>query len=122
MSPRLHHVNVVVPAGETDDAVAFYVGVLGLERVPKPDGTQSSGAWLAVDGRTQVHVSERDGERHPDAHFALVVDDYDGVLAAVAAAGAPFTEQEDVFGGRRGFTRDPAGNRVEILERAGSLA
>jgi hypothetical protein len=27
----------------------------------------------------------------------------------------------DVFGGRRGFTRDPAGNRIELLERSGSL-
>ena len=122
MSPRLHHVNVVVPPGATDEVVAFYAGVLGLQRVPKPDGTRSSGAWLQVDLGTQVHVSERDGERHPDAHFALVVDDYDGVVAAVAAAGAPFTEQEDVFGGRRGFTRDPAGNRIELLEAAGELA
>lgn len=119
----LQHVNVVVPRGRAEEVAAFYIGVLGLRRLDKPAALAGrGGAWLAVDDHAQVHLSERDGEVHPDTHFALVVDDYDGVLAALAATGAPWTEQEDVFGGRRGFTRDPAGNRVELLERAGSLA
>lgn len=122
MTTRVQHVNVVVPRGATDEAVAFYVEVLGMRRIDKPAVLDPNGAWLDVDGFVQVHLSERDGAAHPDSHFAVVVDDYDGVLARLAQRGAPWTEQEDVFGGRRGFTRDPAGNRVEILERAGSLA
>lgn len=121
MSPRLHHVNVVVPPGRTADAVAFYADLLGLRPMAKPGGAAATGAWLDVDGLTQVHISERAGDVHADAHFALVVDDYDAVLGALAATGATFTEQEDVFGGRRGFTRDPLGNRVEILEPTGEL-
>ncbi|MEP6462248.1 MAG: hypothetical protein ABJC62_02285 [Frankiaceae bacterium] len=50
------------------------------------------------------------------------MDDFDGVLSRLHGAGAEWTEQADLFGGRRGFTRDPAGNRVELLERAGTLA
>lgn len=119
MSPWLHHVNVVVAPGQTASVAGFYVDVFGLQPIAKPEATQPSGAWLQVDERTQVHISERPGEVHADAHFALVVDDYDSVLAKVASAGATFTEQEDLFGGRRGFTRDPAGNRVEIIEAAG---
>jgi predicted enzyme related to lactoylglutathione lyase len=76
----------------------------------------ASGAWFDVDEHSQVHVSERPGEVHPQSHFALVVDDYDEVLARVTAAGASWEEQPDIFGGRRGFTRDPAGNRIELLE------
>jgi catechol 2,3-dioxygenase-like lactoylglutathione lyase family enzyme len=120
---RIHHVNVVVPPGGTDDVVPFYVEVLGLRRVAKPaEGVAASGAWFDIDATTQVHVSERPGEVHPQSHFGLVVDDFDAVLARLAAAGAPWEDQADVFGGRRGFTRDPAGNRVELLERAGDLA
>lgn len=119
---RLQHANVVIPRGTTEENAAFYERVLGLRRIPKPAGLDQRGAWFDVDGYAQVHLSERDGERHPDAHVALVVDDLRGVLDRVADAGAPWTEQEDVFGGRRGFTRDPAGNRVELLERSGSLA
>jgi len=120
---RLHHVNVVVPPGRTGDVVGFYADVLGLRQVAKPaEGVAQSGAWFDIDERSQVHVSERDGERHPQAHFGLVVDDYDAVLARVHASGAPWEEQPPVFGGRRGFTRDPQGNRVELLEPAGELA
>lgn len=120
---RLHHANVVVPPGSTQAVVPFYEGILGLTRIDKPaEGVAPEGAWFDIDGGSQLHVSERAGDRHPDPHFGLVVDDFTGVLEKLAAAGAPWTEQADLFGGRRGFTRDPAGNRVEILERAGELA
>lgn len=120
---RLHHVNVVVPPGATDTVVAFYTDVLQLRQVPKPaEGVAQSGAWFDIgDTGSQVHVSERDGERHPQTHFGLVVDDYDAALARVRAAGAPWEDQPPIFGGRRGFTRDPQGNRVELLEAAGQL-
>ena len=122
-SMRLHHVNVVVPPGATGNVVGFYAETLGLRQVTKPtEGVAQTGAWFDIDERTQVHVSERDGERHPQTHFGLVVDDFDAVLARLSAAGAPWEDQPQIFGGRRGFTRDPEGNRVEILERAGDLA
>ena len=120
---RIHHVNVVVPPGGTDGVIGFYADVLGLRQVAKPtEGVAQSGAWFDIDERTQVHVSERDGAVHPQTHFGLVVDDFDAVVARVSAAGASWEEQPDLFGGRRGFTRDPAGNRIELLEPAGQLA
>jgi len=120
---RIHHVNVVVAPGGTDDVVPFYAEVLGLRQVVKPaEGVAQSGAWFDIDDRSQVHVSERAGDVHPQSHFGLVVDDYDAVLGRLRTAGAPWEDQADIFGGRRGFTHDPAGNRVEILEAAGQLA
>ena len=121
---RLHHVNVVVPPDATARVRSFYVDVLGLREVAKPtEGVAQSGAWFDIgDTGSQVHVSEREGERHPQAHFGLVVDDFDAVLARLAVADAPWEDQPQIFGGRRGFTRDPEGNRVEILEQAGELA
>jgi catechol 2,3-dioxygenase-like lactoylglutathione lyase family enzyme len=121
---RLHHVNVVVPPGATARVVSFYVDSLRLRQVTKPkEGVAQSGAWFDIgDTGSQVHVSERDGERHPQVHFGLVVADFDEMLARLRAAGAPWEDQPAIFGGRRGFTRDPEGNRVEILEQAGDLA
>ena len=121
---RLHHVNVVVPVGATGNVVSFYAETLGLRQVAKPtEGVAQTGAWFDIDDTgSQVHVSERDGERHPQTHFGLVVDDFDAVLERLHDVAAPWEDQPPIFGGRRGFTRDPEGNRVEILERAGDLA
>jgi catechol 2,3-dioxygenase-like lactoylglutathione lyase family enzyme len=120
--PRVHHVNVVVPPGATDECVRFYCDVLGLTRIAKPSSLRPDGAWLAIDAATQLHLSERDGAAHPSAHFALVIDDFEAMHERVMAAGAEWGDAEDIFHGGRAFTRDPAGNRIELLERAGDLA
>jgi catechol 2,3-dioxygenase-like lactoylglutathione lyase family enzyme len=120
---RLHHVNIVVRPGETDQLVGFYTDVLGLRRVDKPsEGTTAGGAWFDINESNQLHISERtDAVMHDDMHFGLVVDDFDGVLSRLAVAGAPWTAQAELFGGRRGSTRDPLGNRIELLEPVGQL-
>jgi catechol 2,3-dioxygenase-like lactoylglutathione lyase family enzyme len=121
---RLHHVNIVVKPGETERLVAFYRDVLGLEPTQKPaDGTTPGGAWFDINESHQLHISERpDAVMHDDMHFGLVVDDFDAVLARLEAANAPWQPQADLFGGRRGSTRDPLGNRIELLEPTGRLA
>lgn len=119
---RLHHVNVVVPPGRGDVAIPFYAQVLGLKQVVKPsEGVSSTGVWFDVPGGTQVHVSERAGDRHADQHFALVVEEYDAVVSRIAAS-APWREGAVVLGARRGVTADPFGNAVEIIEAAGTFA
>ena len=119
---RIHHVNVVVPKGATDRVAAFYRDLLGLQPTSRPGGLRPGGAWFDIDSSSQLHISERDGEQHPDAHFALVLDDFAGVTERLRAAGAPLEPGEELFGGGRAFTRDPAGNRVELLEQAGQLS
>jgi catechol 2,3-dioxygenase-like lactoylglutathione lyase family enzyme len=121
---RLHHVNIVVAPGETERLVGFYTEVLGLRLTEKPtEGTSPGGAWFDIDDGHQLHISERaDAVMHEDLHFGLVVDDFDAVLDRLAAAGAPWRPQADLFGGRRGSTRDPLGNRIELLEPVGRLA
>ena len=117
MSVRLHHVQVVVPPGRTDAVVPFYE-VLGLVRVPKPaEGVSATGAWFDLPGgAAQVHVSERTGERHPQQHFALVVDDLDGLVARLREAGHPWAPAPVLLGASRGMTADPEGNAVELVE------
>jgi predicted enzyme related to lactoylglutathione lyase len=124
VSIRLHHVNIVVRPGQTRHVFEFYTDVLGMTLTQKPaDGTSPGGAWFDIDDGTQLHISERaDAVMHDDMHFALVLDDFDVVLERLAESGAEWREQPDLFGGRRGSTRDPVGNRIELLERAGTLA
>jgi catechol 2,3-dioxygenase-like lactoylglutathione lyase family enzyme len=119
---RLHHVNVTCHPDDTEKVAAFYREVLRLAPVEKAPGTDPSGAWFAIDGTSQVHLSERAAPANPDAHFALVVDDFPALVDRLERGGHEWRPAPPVFGGGRGFTRDPAGNRIEVLERAGSTA
>ena len=119
---RLHHVNVVVAPGCTERVAPFYE-LLGLRRVAKPtEGVAQTGAWFDVPGGSQVHVSERSGDRHPDQHFALVVDDLDALVERLRSAGHPWSDKPQIGGARRGMTADPEGNAVELAEAAGPFA
>jgi len=80
-----------------------------------------AGAWFAIGGASEVHLSEREAPAHPDAHFALVVDDFQALVDRLQRGGHEWSPAPPIFGGGRGFTRDPAGNRIEVLERAGSV-
>jgi hypothetical protein len=107
---HVHHVNVVVPAGGSDDVAEWYEVVLGAYRIARPD-TGRDGVWLRFDGGGELHLSERSGVAHPDQHFAVVVDDVTAARAAAEKFGSGWEHRND----DRGFTTDPAGNRVEIL-------
>jgi catechol 2,3-dioxygenase-like lactoylglutathione lyase family enzyme len=114
---KLHHVNVTVPPGRSQPIAAFYRDVLGFRTISRPDNDQS-GAWLEMDDGTQLHLSEREGAPHADQHFAVMVDDLSAVRVRLGEAGAGFQPADDVFKtGGRGFTYDPAGNRIELIAK-----
>lgn len=113
----LHHVNVTVPPGRSQPISAFYRDVLGFAQIARPDN-ERAGVWLEMRDGTQLHLSERDGAPHPDQHFAVVVDDLSAVRVRLGEAGALFQPADDVFKtGGRGFTYDPAGNRIELIAK-----
>ena len=120
---RLHHVNVVVAPGRAEAVVPFYE-LLGLTRVAKPtEGVAQTGAWFDFPGgTTQVHVSEKAGERHPEQHFAVVVADLDAVVSRLVQAGHPWSAKSPIGGAARGMTADPEGNAVELVEATGPFA
>jgi catechol 2,3-dioxygenase-like lactoylglutathione lyase family enzyme len=112
---KLHHVNLSVPRGRGVPIAAFYRDVLGFTEASRPDNGRD-GVWLDIGDGTQLHLSERDGAPHPQQHFAVMVDSLAAVRARLAEAGADYEPGDDVFGtGGRGFTRDPGGNRVELI-------
>jgi catechol 2,3-dioxygenase-like lactoylglutathione lyase family enzyme len=110
VTARTLHVNLPVPAGDTDAVARFYVEVLGFALAPRPESGRT-GAWLDVGDGTQVHLTERPGSAHPDQHVAFVVDDFDGTRARAEAAGSEWVARGD----GRAVVRDPAGNLVELF-------
>lgn len=106
-----------MPAGAEDEAEAFYGGLLGLERVPKPEALAGrGGAWFRGNG-VELHLGvERDFRPARKAHPAFVVAGLDELRGQLRAAGVELEEQPQLMGFRRFHAFDPFGNRLEFLE------
>jgi glyoxylase I family protein len=118
----INHVSLLV--SDTQRALDFYSGLLGL----KLDATRPElgfpGAWLKV-GDGQIHLLElgRPGIRNTghvpggrDWHVALNVTDLKEIMQAFDSKGVEYTLSRS---GRRAlFCRDPDGNAIELVERA----
>jgi catechol 2,3-dioxygenase-like lactoylglutathione lyase family enzyme len=110
----LDHVQVAMPTGGEDAARRFYTGLLGLPEIPKPESLRATGGVWFEPG---VHMGvEADFRPARKAHPGLSTTDLDGIAARLAAAGADVEWDERLPGVRRFYTRDPFGNRIELLE------
>lgn len=114
---RLDHVQLAIPPGGEAAARAFYGGVLGLVEIPKPEPMRARGGMWFGAGSFQIHIGvEPDMRPSVKMHPALVVTDLDTLIARLAAAGHEWKPSDELPGVRRGHTKDPAGNRIELIE------
>jgi len=117
----IHHVSLIVK--DTDRAVAFYEGVLGLPVCTDRPDLGFPGAWLQVAENQQIHLLEvpnpyedvelpAHGGR--DRHAAFRIQGIDELAARLEQAGLAFTRSRS---GRKAlFCRDPDGNTLEFIE------
>ena len=117
----IEHVQLAMPPGGEADAQAFYEGLLGLARVPKPPYLERrGGCWFERDSATstvKIHL----GVEYPfiparKAHPALLVEGLASLVACLRAAGATIREDEPLAGYHRVYVDDPFGNRLELME------
>lgn len=112
MRARLNHVSVRVE--ELEPAERFYIDLFGLERLPTPT-FDAPVSWLAA-GELQVHLYARPGGPPRTGHFALEVDDLEGVYREAEASGVLESPVVNVLPGGEAqfYVLDPSGNRVEV--------
>jgi catechol 2,3-dioxygenase-like lactoylglutathione lyase family enzyme len=113
----LDHVQLAMPPGAEDQAEAFYAGLLGLDRVPKPEPlAQRGGCWFS-NGDVVIHLGAEEGFRPArKAHPAVVVDQLDDLTAHLVAAGCEVRPDHEMPGVRRSYVDDPFGNRIELID------
>lgn len=117
--PRIQHVTVTVPSEEVIPATrAFYMCLGGIPLIrPEMLVEDTPGCWLGF-GETQVHVIVGEAQPGP-GHFALDAgDEFDATLERLAETGVRRRDARHLWGARRCFVRDPAGNLVELFESA----
>jgi catechol 2,3-dioxygenase-like lactoylglutathione lyase family enzyme len=112
----IDHVQLAMPGGEEERAEAFYAGMLGLTRVPKPEPLASrGGCWFQGPG-VEVHLGVEDPFAPArKAHPAFLVRDYEELLSALRSAGTEVRPDTALPGVRRCHVDDPFGNRLELI-------
>lgn len=113
----IDHVQLAMPAGEEERAVAFYQGALGIPQVPKPAHLAARGGCWFESGAARVHLGvEADFRPARKAHPALLVDGLAALVGRLVEAGVRVTDDEPLAGYARVYVDDPFGNRIELLE------
>lgn len=109
-----------MPKGGEDLARAFYVGLLSLREIPKPEPLRARGGVWFDAGGLDIHVSVEEPRAGIDAqrHFGLECSDVQGLRASLKAAGIEIDDGRPAPW-KRFFVRDPFGNRIEIHETGG---
>jgi catechol 2,3-dioxygenase-like lactoylglutathione lyase family enzyme len=107
------HVNITTPEELEAEVLEWYGSVLGLPRLDKPSGGRPRGGWFRA-GDKEVHVSVDPQNPPRSPHFCIIVDDLDATVAGLRAAGCHIEQGATVEGRKRCYTRDPAGNRIEL--------
>jgi catechol 2,3-dioxygenase-like lactoylglutathione lyase family enzyme len=112
----LQHVSLEVRRGDVPACTAFWE-LLGFHPVDPPGAIGGIASWVQREG-TQIHLLWTDEPvAAPRGHAAVVVDDFDAALQALRDAGFEPREAAREWGAGRAFVRDPAGHRVEVMER-----
>jgi catechol 2,3-dioxygenase-like lactoylglutathione lyase family enzyme len=109
----LHHIGIEVAPEDIPRAAELFE-LLGFERV-QPPPTLAEFTWLERD-RTQVHLMpEPNPVSPPRGHLAVVVPDFEAVLAALRGAGFELEPAREHWGAARARVLAPGGHRVELM-------
>jgi catechol 2,3-dioxygenase-like lactoylglutathione lyase family enzyme len=113
----IDHVQLAMPAGGEEDAVAFYEAILGVQQVAKPDELARRGGCWFESANVRVHLGvEPDFRPARKAHPAFIVDNLDDLVGALSTAGHKWEKAEPLRGYDRIYVDDPFGNRIELLQ------
>ncbi|MDB4954508.1 MAG: Glyoxalase/bleomycin resistance protein/dioxygenase [Myxococcales bacterium] len=113
----IDHVQLAIPPGGEAAARAFYIGVLGFTEIPKPEAMRARGGMWLAHGPVAIHLGiEPDMRPSVKMHPALVVSELEEWRVRLVAAGCEWKPADDVPGTNRAHTKDPFGNRIELIE------
>jgi len=115
---RIDHVQITIPVGAEDEARGFYCDVLGLPEIAKPASLSGRGGFWCEVGGFQLHIGTEDAvdPLATKAHVAYGVNGIATWRKRLIAVGCELLESVPIPGYDRFETRDPFGNRIELIE------
>lgn len=111
------HVNISFPRGRENEARDYYLGLLGMNEIPKPEPSANRGGAWFVAGNLSIHISpEDDFKPSKQAHMAIICDEYTALRAKLETNGYEIKDDDELEGVNRFFTFDIFGNRIELID------
>ena len=112
----LDHVQLAIPRGGEDEARRFYVDLLGMTEVAKPEGLRKQGGAWFTSGSVSLHLRvEEDFRAAKKAHPALRCTNYADLTRLLREAGVTVVDDLRIPEFRRCHIFDPFGNRIELV-------
>ena len=113
----IDHVQLAMPKGEEAKARSFYVDVLGMTEVPKPDALKGrGGAWFSA-GNIILHLGVEDKFRPAKkAHVALAIRETAALRIKLLQNGYRVQDDDLIPNVKRFYSDDSFGNRIEFIE------
>lgn len=113
---RVDHIHICVPPDRLDEAKQFYIDVIGLEKIDRPDHLFSSaGFWFNI-GDTQLHIGFDANTARTIRHTAFEVADINAARKQLSINNVEIIEDPYIPGRKRFAFIDPFGNRMELLQ------
>lgn len=114
----IHHIQLAIPAEGEERARSFYVDLLGMTEIPKPNELRARGGLWLESGGVKLHLgADHDFHAAMKAHPALRCVDYDVLLDRLRKSGVSVVNDgRPVDGKRHAYISDPFGNRIELIE------
>jgi catechol 2,3-dioxygenase-like lactoylglutathione lyase family enzyme len=107
-----------MPQGEERRARAFYVDLLGLTEVIRPEVLGGRGGGWFRGGPVMIHLGVDEAFRPARVpHPAIVVADLASLVLRCEAGGHPVEPALALPGFERVHVYDPFGNRLEFMQR-----
>ena len=113
----LQHVTLEIPRDRADACVAFWA-LLGFAPMVAPPTLRDRFVWVGKEGDADPPDAARRPIVPDQGHVAVVADDYEATLAALAGAGFELAPGSNAWDAPRTFVRCPAGHRIEVMSKA----
>lgn len=112
---RIDHIQICVPKEGESEARFFYLGILGLEEIPKPEYLKVNGGFWAKMGDIDLHIGIEEKIHPSKRHPAFEVEDIVVAKAYCIEKGIKIKEDKPIPNFNRFSFYDPFGNRIELL-------
>ncbi len=116
MFKKLNHVQLCIPPNQEEKARYFYINILGLKEIEKPESLKNNGGfWLEI-ADIQLHISIEDIKNKSKRHPGFEVEDLEVLRKLLIQNNIQIKEDTPIPNQNRFSFFDPFGNRIEVLE------